>query len=91
MNKNELIEKIAAKTGLSKKASGDALDSFIDIVSTTMKKKEKVTLVGFGTFKATDRKARTGVNPKTGEKIKIKATTVPKFDAGKALKEKVKK
>jgi len=90
MNKNELIEKITGQTGLSKKAAGDVVDSFVEEVSNAMKKKDNVTLVGFGTFKAVDRAARTGVNPKTGEKIKIKARTVPKFVAGKALKEKVK-
>ena len=90
MNKSELIEKIAGQTGLSKKATGDVVDSFITEVTNTLKKKDSLTLVGFGTFKTVDRAARTGVNPKTGEKIKIKAATVPKFVAGKALKEKVK-
>jgi len=89
MNKNELIEKISSATGQSKKATGEAVDSFIQVVSDTMKKSENVTLVGFGTFKITNRKERMGVNPKTGEKIKIKAAKVPKFVAGKALKDKV--
>ena len=90
MNKNELIEKIATQTKLSKKQAGEAVDSFIAEVSAALKKKDKVTLVGFGTFKVADRAARTGVNPKTGEKIKIKATRVPKFVAGKALKNRIK-
>lgn len=90
MNKNELIEKITAKTGKSKKASSDAVNYLIEEVSSVLKKKEKVTLVGFGTFKTVARKARIGVNPKTGQKITIKAANVPKFYAGKALKEKVK-
>ena len=90
MNKTELIEKIASNVNISKKQAGEAVDSFITEISKALKKKENVTLVGFGTFKVAQRKARTGVNPKTGEKIQIKAATVPKFSAGKALKEKVK-
>lgn len=89
MNKNELIEKIAGQTGLTKKVTGEVLDTFVSEVTNTLKMKNSLTLVGFGTFKTVDRAARTGVNPKTGEKIKIKAATVPKFVAGKALKEKV--
>jgi len=90
MNKNELIEKIANSVNISKKQAGETVDSLITEVSKALKKKENVTLVGFGTFKVADRKARTGVNPKTGEKIQIKARTVPKFTAGKALKDMVK-
>ncbi len=90
MNKKELIEKISANKKLTKKQAGEVLNTFVNEISNALKRKESVTLVGFGTFKTSDRAARIGVNPKTGEKIKIKAATVPKFVAGKALKEKIK-
>ena len=87
MNKTELVAAIAEETGLSKKDSEAAVKSFINVVSAEMQKKEKVQLIGFGTFETTERKARTARNPQTGEAIKIKAAAVPKFKPGKALKE----
>jgi DNA-binding protein HU-beta len=84
MTKAELIEKMAMDAGISKVAAGAALDSFVDGVTSALKKKEgKVTLVGFGTFQKVRRKARKGRNPQTGEEIKIKATNVVKFKPGK--------
>jgi DNA-binding protein HU-beta len=88
MTKADLIEKIAKDAGISKVAAGTALQSFMDNVSKTLKKPEgKVTLVGFGTFSISKRKARKGRNPQTGAPIKIKAARVVKFKAGKGLKE----
>lgn len=90
MKKAELIEKMATDAGISKTAATNALDSFIDSIARTLKKKdEKVTLVGFGTFSKGQRKARKGRNPRTGEPIKIKAGKTVKFKAGKKLKESV--
>lgn len=91
MNKAELIEKIAAETGASKALAGAMVDAFVGAVTSSLKKKKPVTLVGFGTFDIQKRKARDGRNPATGETIKIKAQTAPKFRAGKALKDAVKK
>ncbi|MDZ7583010.1 MAG: HU family DNA-binding protein [Deltaproteobacteria bacterium] len=90
MTKAELIEKMAKEADISKVAAGKALDSFVDGVTKTLKKKEgKVTLVGFGTFQKSRRKARKGRNPQTGEMLKIKARNVVKFKAGKKLREAV--
>ena len=89
MNKTELVDAIAKETGLSKKDSEKAVKAFVDVVSKQLKKKDKVQLVGFGTFETTKRAARTGKNPQTGAAIKIPAATVPKFKAGKALKDAV--
>jgi DNA-binding protein HU-beta len=89
MNKSELIEALATKAELSKVAAGRALDVLMDEIVTAVAKGDPVTLVGFGTFKSADRAAREGKNPKTGETIKIKATTVPKFSAGASFKDKV--
>ena len=89
MNKTELVAAIAAKTELSKKDSEKAVKAFTDAVSKELKKKGKVQLVGFGTFETAKRAARAGKNPQTGKAIKIPAATVPKFKAGKALKEAV--
>ena len=86
MTKAELIDKMAADASISKAAAGKALNSFIDGVSKTLKKGDKVTLVGFGTFSVAKRKARKGRNPQTGEEIKIKAKKVAKFSAGATLK-----
>jgi DNA-binding protein HU-beta len=91
LNKSELIESLAAKTNLSKTSSARALDALVDIISHTVAKKESVQLVGFGTFKASKRAARTGRNPRTGVALKIAATTVPQFSAGVAFKELVAK
>ena len=89
MNKTELVDAIAKETGLSKKDSEKAVKAFTDAVSKELKKKGKVQLVGFGTFETAKIAARTGKNPQTGAAIKIPAATVPKFKAGKALKDAV--
>ena len=90
MTKAELIDKMAKDAGVSKSAAGKALDSFIEGVTKALKKGNKVSLVGFGTFGVSKRKARKGRNPRTGETITIKAAKVPKFTAGKAFKEAIK-
>ena len=89
MNKTELVAAIAEKAELSKKDSEKALKAFIDVVTEELKKGEKIQLVGFGTFEVTERAAREGRNPLTGEKMQIKASKAPKFKAGKALKDAV--
>jgi DNA-binding protein HU-beta len=90
MTKAELVEKMAKDAGISKVAAATALDSFMEGVTKALKKKDgKVTLVGFGTFMKTRRKARKGRNPQTGEEIKIKAANVVKFKVGKKLKDAV--
>ena len=89
MNKTELVAAIAEKTDLSKADSERALKAFIETVETALKKGDKVQLVGFGTFEVKKTAARTGHNPRTGEKLKIKASKAPKFKAGKALKDAV--
>lgn len=89
MNKSELIEVIATKAGVSKATAGKSLDATIAAVKQALKKKDTVTLVGFGTFYVGQRAARTGRNPRTGGTIKIKAAKVPKFRAGKGLKDAV--
>jgi DNA-binding protein HU-beta len=87
MTKAELVDKAAQDAGISKVAAAAALNSFMDGITKTLKKKDgKVTLVGFGTFSKVRRKARKGRNPQTGEPIKIKACSVVKFKAGKKLK-----
>ena len=87
MTKVEIIEKMAKDADVSKAAAQKALDSFIDSIKKTLKKGNKVTLVGFGTFSVGKRAARKGRNPQTGETIKIKASKTPKFKAGKAFKD----
>ncbi len=86
MNKSELIDAIAKSANISKATAGSALDGTISAITAALKENDTVTLVGFGTFKVGERAARTGRNPRTGEEIKIKAAKVPKFSAGKALK-----
>ncbi len=90
MTKAELIEKMAKDADISKAAAGKALDSVIDGIKRTLKKGNKVTIVGFGTFSIARRKARKGRNPRTGEAISIKASKTPKFTSGKALKDALK-
>ena len=90
MTKAELIDKIASGTGLSKADASRALDSTLNSVKMALKKGQKVTLVGFGTFSITKRKSRKGRNPRTGDVITIPAAKVPKFSAGKSLKDAVK-
>jgi DNA-binding protein HU-beta len=88
MTKAEIVGKMAKDAGISKAAAADALNSFLDGVAKTLKKKDgKITLIGFGTFVKVKRKARKGRNPQTGEPIKIAASNVVKFRAGKKLKE----
>ena len=89
MNKTELVAAMAKETNLSKKDVDLALKAFIDVVSEEMQKGEKVQLVGFGTFEVSERSAREGRNPQTGETMKIEASKSPKFKAGKALKDMV--
>ena len=86
MNKTELVQSIAEKTGLTKKDSEAALNAFIESVTETLKKDDKIQLVGFGSFEVRKRAARTGRNPQTNEEIKIPASKAPVFKAGKALK-----
>jgi DNA-binding protein HU-beta len=87
MNKAELIDAVADSADLSKASAGRAIDSAIDAITNALKKGDNVTLVGFGTFSVRARAARTGRNPRTGEEIQIKASNVPGFKAGKALKD----
>jgi DNA-binding protein HU-beta len=89
MTKADLVERMAKDAKISKKAAETALDSFMLSVRDTLRKGKRVSLVGFGTFAVGRRAARSGRNPQTGEKIKIKASKVPKFKAGKALKDAV--
>lgn len=89
MNKAELVAAIAEKTELSKKDAEKALKAFTEVVEAELKKGEKIQLVGFGTFEVTERKAREGYKPGTGEKIQIPASKAPKFKAGKALKDSI--
>jgi nucleoid DNA-binding protein len=88
MNKGDLINELA-KVTCTKKEAEAAVNAVFDIITKALKKKDTVTLVGFGTFKVSKRTARTGRNPQTGAEIKIKAKSVPKFVAGKALKDAV--
>ena len=89
MNKSEMIDQIATSADLSKAAAGRALDATIAAVQAALKQGGTVTLVGFGTFYVGKRAARSGRNPRTGAAIKIKAAKVPKFRAGKGLKDAV--
>ena len=90
MNKTELISAVAEKTGLSKKDSDAAVNAAIDAITESLKSDDKVALVGFGTFEVRARAERMGKNPQTGEAIKIAASKVPAFKAGKALKDALK-
>lgn len=89
MNKSELIDAVAAGADLSKADAGRAVDATIASLTKALKKGDKVSLVGFGTFEVRKRAARTGRNPKTGAELKIKASKTPAFKAGKALKDAV--
>lgn len=91
MNKSEFVAALAQETGLTKKDAENAVNAYHKIVEKALKKKDKVSFVGFGVYETSKRAARTGRNPQTGEKIKIKSSFVPKFKAGKALKDAVKK
>ena len=90
VNKDALVSAIATKTDSAKKAVESVIEAFEEIVTEEIRKGNKVTLTGFGTFKVSQRAAREGINPQTKAKIQIPAMTVPKFTAGKALKEAVK-
>ena len=87
MNKLEIIDHIAKSADISKAAAGRSLDAAVTAIKTAMKKGSMVTLVGFGTFYVGKRQARTGRNPRTGEALSIAAAKIPKFRAGKALKD----
>ncbi|MBT3292589.1 HU family DNA-binding protein [Candidatus Peregrinibacteria bacterium] len=90
MTKQELINAIADASGITKRSAADALDSFISTITNQLKKGNSVTVTGFGTFKVSHRKARTGVNPRNpSQKISIPAMTVPSFKSGKTLKDAV--
>jgi len=89
MTKAELIEKIAAKAKISKKAANVAINTFVGSVTAALKKGDRVALVGFGTFSVAKRKARTARNPRTGETINVPARRAPKFKAGRELKKAV--
>ena len=89
-NKAELVEKIAAKTNLTKKDVTATVEALFETIQETLSKGEKVQVIGFGTFEVRERAARKGRNPQTGKEIKIAASKVPGFKAGKALKDAVK-
>ena len=89
MNKQDLIGAVADQAGLSKADAGKAVEAMFDGITTALKKGDEVRLVGFGTFSVSKRKASTGRNPRTGEAMTIKASTQPKFKAGKGLKDAV--
>lgn len=91
MNKQDLVNAMAEETNLSKKDVESVLNSFVNVVSTALENKDKVQLVGFGTFETRERAARIGKNPQTGEALNIPASIAPAFKPGKALKEKVNK
>ena len=90
MNKTELVNAVAEMTQLSKKDSTQAVDAVFDVITSALKKDSKVQVIGFGNFEVRERSARKGRNPQTGEEIEIKASKVPAFKPGKALKDAVK-
>ena len=90
MTKQEFVDQVANDSGLSKGEAGKAVDSFIGVVEETLKRGGDISFTGFGKFSVSDRSAREGVNPQTGEKIQIAASKVPKFSAGSGLKKAVK-
>lgn len=91
MNKEELVKEVSKKAKVSQKATADILSATLETIQKTVSKGKKVTLVGFGTFEARKRAARIGRNPQTGKELKIPATTVPAFSAGKKFKDAVNK
>jgi DNA-binding protein HU-beta len=86
LTKQDFIQKVAQKTGLSARDAGKAVDAFMETVTETLKTGDSVNFTGFGKFSPSQRAARQGVNPRTGERVQIAATTVPKFSAGSQLK-----
>jgi DNA-binding protein HU-beta len=89
MNKSQLIDAVAADSGLTKTDSARAIESLLDTVTRTLRKDGEVNITGFGKFSVVKRVARQGVNPRTGERVKIKASKAPKFSAGASLKQAV--
>ena len=90
MTKQDFVDAVADRSGLSKRDAATAVDAVLDCITDALSKRDSVTFTGFGKFSTSDRAARMGVNPRTGEKVQIQATTVPKFSAGSALKSAVK-
>jgi len=89
VNKAELVEEVVNETGLTRRTAREAVNTVTSVITDALARAEKVTLVGFGTFKVMERKARTGRNPQTGQTIQIPAKKAPKFRPGKGLREKV--
>ncbi len=89
MTKQEFVDQVASKSGLSRRDAGTAVDAVLDSITDTLKQGQDVTFTGFGKFSVASRAARTGVNPRTGQKLTIAASRVPKFSAGSALKQAV--
>jgi DNA-binding protein HU-beta len=86
LTKQEFIQKVAQKSGLNAREAGKAVDAFMETVTETLRSRDSINFTGFGKFSAAERAARQGVNPRTGERVEIAATTVPKFSAGSQLK-----
>ena len=86
MTKSEFVDRVASKSGLSRRDAGKAVDAFLDSIQESLARGESVSFTGFGKFSPQQRGARTGVNPRTGERVEIAAATVPKFSAGSSLK-----
>jgi DNA-binding protein HU-beta len=89
MQKKDLVESVAAKTGIAKTGAEKAINALLETITQSLKDGDKVTLVGFGTFSVSERASRTGRNPQTGKAIQIPASKVPKFKPGKVLKDQV--
>lgn len=90
MTKSEFVDQVAAESGLSKSDAGTAVDAVLTVIEDTLKRGGEVNFTGFGKFSVAERGSRQGVNPQTGERIKIAASRVPRFSAGSALKQSVK-
>lgn len=90
MTKQEFVDAVAHKTGMTKKDAGDAVEAVLDVITGALQEGDTITFTGFGKFSTSRRAERMGVNPRTGEKVHIAATTVPKFSAGSQLKAAVK-
>ena len=90
MTKQEFIKKVSRRRSLNEREAGKAVDAFLEVVTDTLKARDSINFTGFGKFSAAERAARQGVNPRTGDRVEIAATTVPKFSAGSQLKAAVK-
>jgi DNA-binding protein HU-beta len=90
VTKQDFVDAVADRAGMSKRDAGAAVDAMLDTITDALRKRDSITFTGFGKFSTSDRAARQGVNPRTGERVQISATTVPKFTAGSALKSAVK-